>query len=53
MVLASRQHAVKHELLKDEETEVRTAYETLLKTHLADEKNQRQRRSGGPSCLSE
>ncbi|XP_048478442.1 dynein regulatory complex protein 10 [Plutella xylostella] len=44
MVLASRQHAVKHELLKDEETEVRTAYETLLKTHLADEKNQRQRR---------
>ncbi|XP_052753336.1 dynein regulatory complex protein 10-like [Galleria mellonella] len=44
MVLATRAHAVKNEMLKEEEIEVREAYESLLRTHLIDEKNQRARR---------
>ncbi|CAG9786886.1 unnamed protein product [Diatraea saccharalis] len=44
MVLASRAHAVKSEMLKEEEIESREGYETLLKQHLIEEKNQRARR---------
>ncbi|KAJ0176474.1 hypothetical protein K1T71_007653 [Dendrolimus kikuchii] len=44
MVLASRAHAVKNEMLKEEEVECKEAYEALLRTHLIDEKNQRLRR---------
>ncbi|XP_004927371.1 dynein regulatory complex protein 10 [Bombyx mori] len=44
MVLASRAHAVKNDMLKEEENECKEAYENLLRTHLADEKNQRARR---------
>ncbi|XP_059052189.1 dynein regulatory complex protein 10-like [Achroia grisella] len=44
MVLASRAHAVKNEMLKEEELEVREGYESLLRMHLTDEKNQRARR---------
>ncbi|CAH2095989.1 unnamed protein product [Euphydryas editha] len=44
MVLATRAHIVKNEMLKEEEVESREMYENLLKTHLIDEKNQRARR---------
>lgn len=44
MVLATRAHIVKNEMLKEEEIESREMYENLLKTHLIDEKNQRARR---------
>ncbi|RVE50930.1 hypothetical protein evm_004497 [Chilo suppressalis] len=44
MVLASRAHAVKSEMLKEEEIETRESYETLLRQHLIEEKNQRARR---------
>ncbi|CAH0691990.1 unnamed protein product [Spodoptera exigua] len=44
MVLATRSHTVKNELLKEEEVESREAYEQLLRQHLIDEKNQRARR---------
>lgn len=44
MVLVSRAHEVKNELLKEEEVETREGYQNLLKSHLLDEKNQRARR---------
>ncbi|CAH2048761.1 unnamed protein product, partial [Iphiclides podalirius] len=44
MVLATRAHIVKSEMLKEEEVESRENYEQLLKAHLVDEKNQRARR---------
>ncbi|XP_022813977.1 IQ domain-containing protein D-like [Spodoptera litura] len=44
MVLATRSHTVKNELLKEEEVESREAYEQLLRSHLIEEKNQRARR---------
>lgn len=44
MVLVSRAHEVKNELLKEEEVETREGYQNLLKLHLLDEKNQRARR---------
>nr|XP_021200157.2 dynein regulatory complex protein 10 isoform X1 [Helicoverpa armigera] len=44
MVLATRTHAVKNEMLKEEEVESREAYEQLLRNHLIEEKNQRARR---------
>ncbi|XP_063825747.1 dynein regulatory complex protein 10-like [Ostrinia nubilalis] len=44
MVLATRAHAVKSEMLKEEEVESRESYESLLRIHLIDEKNQRARR---------
>ncbi|CAH0585552.1 unnamed protein product [Chrysodeixis includens] len=44
MVLATRTHAVKNEMLKEEEIETREAYENLLRQHLMEEKNQRARR---------
>ncbi|XP_068633684.1 dynein regulatory complex protein 10 [Battus philenor] len=44
MVLATRAHLVKSEMLKEEEAESIENYETLLKMHLADEKTQRARR---------
>ncbi|CAH0715359.1 unnamed protein product, partial [Brenthis ino] len=44
MVLATRAHLVKNEMLKEEEVESREMYENLLKSHLIEEKNQRARR---------
>ncbi|KAM3965362.1 dynein regulatory complex protein 10 [Aphomia sociella] len=44
MVLTTRAHGVKNEMLKEEEIEVREGYESLLRMHLIDEKNQRARR---------
>ncbi|CAK1580502.1 unnamed protein product [Parnassius mnemosyne] len=44
MVLATRAHLVKNEMLKEEENESKESYEQLLKAHLAEEKNQRARR---------
>ncbi|XP_060803418.1 dynein regulatory complex protein 10-like [Amyelois transitella] len=44
MVLATRAHTVKAEMLKEEEVESREAYESLLRSHLIEEKNQRARR---------
>ncbi|KAG6444556.1 dynein regulatory complex protein 10 [Manduca sexta] len=44
MVLATRAHTVKNEMLKEEEVECQDAYENLLRVHLIDEKNQRARR---------
>ncbi|KAL0882959.1 hypothetical protein ABMA27_016452 [Loxostege sticticalis] len=44
MVLATRAHAVKSEMLKEEEVESRETYENVLRLHLIDEKNQRARR---------
>ncbi|CAG5045262.1 unnamed protein product [Parnassius apollo] len=44
MVLATRAHLVKYEMLKEEENESKESYEQLLKAHLADEKTQRARR---------
>ncbi|KAJ8722235.1 hypothetical protein PYW08_004637 [Mythimna loreyi] len=44
MVLATRSHAVKNEMLKEEQVESQEAYELLLKQHLIEEKNQRARR---------
>ncbi|XP_053609800.1 dynein regulatory complex protein 10 isoform X2 [Plodia interpunctella] len=44
MVLATRAHAVKAEILKEEEVESRESYESLLRNHLIEEKNQRARR---------
>ncbi|XP_045518259.1 dynein regulatory complex protein 10-like [Pieris brassicae] len=44
MVLATRAHLVKDEMLKEEEVECRELYENILRKHLIDEKNQRARR---------
>uniref|UniRef100_A0A2H1V0I2 Dynein regulatory complex protein 10 n=1 Tax=Spodoptera frugiperda TaxID=7108 RepID=A0A2H1V0I2_SPOFR len=44
MVLATRSHTVKNEMLKEEEIETREGYEQLLRSHLIEEKNQRARR---------
>ncbi|KPI95682.1 IQ domain-containing protein D [Papilio xuthus] len=44
MVLATRAHLVKNEMLKEEEAESREVYENLLKVHLLEEKNLRARR---------
>ncbi|XP_047503935.1 dynein regulatory complex protein 10-like isoform X1 [Pieris napi] len=44
MVLATRAHLVKNEMLKEEEVECRELYENILRKHLIDEKNQRARR---------
>ncbi|OWR50654.1 hypothetical protein KGM_207855 [Danaus plexippus plexippus] len=44
MVLATRSHLVKSEVLKEEEIETRELYENILKAHLIEEKNQRARR---------
>ncbi|XP_039753551.1 dynein regulatory complex protein 10-like [Pararge aegeria] len=44
MVLATRAHIVKNEVLLEEEVESREMYENLLRVHLIDEKNQRARR---------
>ncbi|XP_045772440.1 dynein regulatory complex protein 10-like [Maniola jurtina] len=44
MVLATRAHIVKNELLKEEEVESKEMYENLLRAHLIEEKNQRARR---------
>ncbi|XP_041979274.1 dynein regulatory complex protein 10-like isoform X2 [Aricia agestis] len=44
MVLATRGHLVKKEMLREEEHECREAYENLLKTNLTEEKNLRMRR---------
>ncbi|XP_075977989.1 dynein regulatory complex protein 10-like [Anticarsia gemmatalis] len=44
MVLATRAHLVKHEMLKEEEVECKESYETLLRMHMIEEKNQRARR---------
>lgn len=44
MVLATRAHHVKYEILKEEEIETTEGYETVLRRHLLDEKNQRLRR---------
>lgn len=44
MVLATRTHAVKNEMLKEEEVQTRDEYENLLRQHLIEEKNQRARR---------
>ncbi|KAJ8731206.1 hypothetical protein PYW07_004370 [Mythimna separata] len=44
MVLATRSHTVKNEMLKEEQVESQEAYEALLKQHLIEEKNQRARR---------
>ncbi|VVC91267.1 dynein regulatory complex protein 10-like [Leptidea sinapis] len=44
MVLATRSHLIKSEMLKEEEVESRSMYENLLKAHLIEEKNQRARR---------
>ncbi|XP_046965985.1 dynein regulatory complex protein 10-like isoform X1 [Vanessa cardui] len=44
MVLSTRAHLVKNEMLKEEEMESKENYENLLRTHLIDEKNQRARR---------
>lgn len=44
MVLATRAHAVKSEMLKEEEVETRQGYDSLLRVHLIEEKNQRARR---------
>ncbi|XP_064072773.1 dynein regulatory complex protein 10-like isoform X1 [Vanessa tameamea] len=44
MVLSTRAHIVKNEMLKEEEMESKENYENLLRTHLIDEKNQRARR---------
>ncbi|XP_047533482.1 dynein regulatory complex protein 10-like [Vanessa atalanta] len=44
MVLSTRAHIVKNEMLKEEELESKENYENLLRTHLIDEKNQRARR---------
>ncbi|XP_072949440.1 dynein regulatory complex protein 10-like [Epargyreus clarus] len=44
MVLATRTHLVKNEMLKEEEVESREGYENILRLHLIDEKNQRARR---------
>ncbi|CAK1551255.1 unnamed protein product [Leptosia nina] len=44
MVLATRAHLVKNEMLKEEEVECRELYESVLRKNLIDEKNQRARR---------
>lgn len=44
MVLATRAHHVKYEILREEEIETTDGYEVLLRRHLIDEKNQRARR---------
>ncbi|XP_045498644.1 dynein regulatory complex protein 10-like isoform X1 [Colias croceus] len=44
MVLATRAHLVKNEMLKEEEAESRELYENVLRKNLIDEKNQRARR---------
>ncbi|KAJ2949256.1 hypothetical protein O0L34_g6209 [Tuta absoluta] len=44
MVLMTRAHTVKNELLKDEEIYTREGYNSLLHQHLADEKAHRARR---------
>ncbi|CAB3261681.1 unnamed protein product [Arctia plantaginis] len=44
MVLATRAHLVKNEMLLEEEFECKQNYELLLKQHMKEEKNQRARR---------
>ncbi|XP_013145357.1 PREDICTED: uncharacterized protein LOC106108648 [Papilio polytes] len=44
MVLATRAHLIKNEMLKEEEAESKEVYENLLKVHLLEEKNLRARR---------
>lgn len=44
MVLATRAHTVKCNLLKEEEVDFRKAYETLLQQNMTEEKSQRARR---------
>lgn len=44
MVLATRAHEIKHEILKEEEAETKDTYNALLRSHLIDEKNMRARR---------
>ncbi|KOB79010.1 Uncharacterized protein OBRU01_00346 [Operophtera brumata] len=43
MVLATRSHDVKYEMLKDEDIETKAGYENVLKRHLTDETNQREK----------
>lgn len=44
MVLATRAHLVKNEMLKEEEVESKHNYELLLRQHLLEEKHQRARK---------
>ncbi|XP_061716403.1 dynein regulatory complex protein 10-like isoform X1 [Cydia pomonella] len=44
MVLASRVHAVKNDILQDEQAETTRVYKTLLATHVQEEKKLRARR---------
>ncbi|XP_063624215.1 dynein regulatory complex protein 10-like [Cydia splendana] len=44
MVLASRVHAVKNDMLQDEQAETTRVYKTLLATHVQEEKKLRARR---------